>query len=311
MPTLLLRTLLPPNEIATLYQEFPGYRILSDDVSHHAITSNDWSRVEVLYGAHLTAKELDMATHLRWIHVPQPSEEQLCMREIREKRTILVTVSSEESVVQVGEFFLASTLSYYKRCCHWSDYQNMSWKSSIQSLSKKKLLQIGLGKAGTEIARVAKEFGMDVWGVQERASFHPYCKHVFAFSDLPTLLPDCELISAVLRRKQYQPGFFTRELLNRCHEGAFLLSIGPASLFDLGALSELVEQRRFGRLIMDTPLKDTVPQESFLWKAKEVSITPDIAYRPSEGPRNPFAVFNYNLRQYNAENYVAMKNKIV
>ena len=62
------------------------------------------------------------------------------------------------------------------------------------TLQNKVLLQVGLNRIGTEVARRARQMDMQVWGMQELRGFHPYCQKTFSLKEAHAVLPQADVV---------------------------------------------------------------------------------------------------------------------
>lgn len=318
MNIILLQGQLTLQEIDLLLKEFPQYLFLSlSEAAYKNMSPEHWARLEVLYGSRLSKEELAMAHQLRWIHCPIPHLNRICMEEIERQGNILVTNTTDENITQIGEFVMAGILAFAKNLFAWKDigrFPNLvwdsKWRDSMWTLQNKVLLQIGLGRAGTEIAKRAREMEMQVWGMQEQKCFHRYSHKTFSIKELHSVLPFADVVSICLTRgKEYQ-NWFQMEELELMKQGSILVVIGSSNLVNEEALAKVAETGKFRGILLDAFYQTPIPPTSPLWIIPNGIITPEVAPRPKTTERQSFKVFLYNLRQYLHSNFKDMKNVI-
>jgi len=318
MNIILLQGQLTLQEIDQLLKEFPQYLFLSlSEAAYKNLSPDHWSRLEVLYGFRLAKEELAIADQLRWIHCPGPYLNRLCMDEIEKQGTILVSHTIDENIPQMGEFAIAAMLAFAKNLFAWKETNQFpalvwdsKWRDSMWTLKNKILLQIGLGKVGTEITRRARELEMRVWGIDQHYSFHPHCHKIFQLSDLRSVLPLADVVSLCLPRGREYHHWFQLEELELMKEDSILLSIGSSTVFDENALVQVAKTGKFRGILLDAFYQMPIPATSPLWKIPNVIITPDVAQRPKSTQRQAFRLFLYNLRQYVHGNFKDMRNLV-
>lgn len=316
--TILLQHNLKSWEIDQLNREFPQYNILvSQDVMGTNLTKEDWSRIEVLYGSRLTADQLSYANLLRWIHSPTLSLKRFCLDEIATQGNILVTTASEENALQVGEFVIGSILTFAKHFLNWQSamrFPNVLWESkwrdSMWSLQKKIMLQIGLGRAGTEITRRAQQLGLQVWGAQAQRTFHPYCHKTISLDKLKGVLPLADVVCICLPRRESQKDLLGTAELNLMKEDSILIVIGAHDVVNAEDLALVAETGKFRGILFDALHRPAIPLKSALWQVPGILITPDVSSRPRSPGRQAFQVFHFNLRQYMHGNFDSMRNRV-
>lgn len=317
--TILLQMSLAPEELNRLRKEFGKYRVLYYQFlplnKEKEKERMDWEGVEILFGNRLTTDHLAQAKDLKWIHNPTPSHNRLCLKEILKQGNIIVTEGIDENFVPIAEFVMAGTLAFSKNLFHWHQLMQTPkqiWDSksrdSMLTLPNHVFLQIGLGQAGTEIAKRAQQQGLKVWGMQQKRSFHPFCEETFTYQDLQNILHKVDIISICLPRNEQRTDLFTIEELLLMKKDAILIIVGAHTVVNEHALVEHAAKLR--GILLDSHPSPPIALESPLWHLPNVIITPDVAARPRERTRQMFQIFHYNLRQYDCGNYKDMRNRI-
>ena len=318
MNVILLQTLLLPHEIDLLLMEFPQFLFLSlTEVSYKNLTPEHWGTIEVIFGPRLTEDELKKARQLHWIHCPTASLNRLCLQEIEKRDQIMISNTLEENSVQTGEFAMGCVLALAKNLFVWKEAQKSpshvwgsKWRDSMLSLPNKIFLQIGLSRPGIEIARQAGHFGMKVWGVEEKASFHPFCRKNFSYESLPDILPRADVISIYVPKNKKFYNQWKKEHLDQMKEGAILLLLGSNEIFTEEDLAAAAQSGKFRGIIVDAPYQSPIAETSPLWNVPGIMITPEVAPRPKSLERTAFRLFLYNLRQYVFGNFKDMRNVV-
>ncbi|MCB1119034.1 MAG: D-2-hydroxyacid dehydrogenase [Chlamydiia bacterium] len=316
MNTALLQYVLSFDEINQLIHEFPQYLFLSfAESSLQSITKEHWPHVEILFSNHITPYELELAKQLRWIHCPTSNLQRLCLKEIEAHENILITSTREENLPQMGELAMSAILAFAKNLFHWKEAKqapivlfNSKWRNNLWTLKGKTLLQVGLEKEGTEIAKKGSEWGLHVIGAERRPTFHPHCKETHSLADLPTLLPEADIVSLCLPRDKTLTNLFGKEEFQKMKNDSILLVIGSNHMIDDQALSEVGQTEKFRGIFIDATFQTPIPPQSPLWTLPNSIITPDIAPRPKKASKLPFHTFIYNMRQYIHGNFADMKN---
>lgn len=318
MNIVLLQHRVTDQEIDQLLKEFPNYLFLPfTEFSYKKMGRSDWEKVEVIFGDRLTPEELQQAGQLRWVHTPTPYLNRLCIKDIEKRGNILITTTSEENISQIGEFVTCGILAMAKNLFQWRDANafpallwDSKWRDSMWTIENRVLLQIGLGKIGTEIARRAQLMGMQVWGVQQNQTFHPFCNKVFTLSELHSVLPAADVVSITLPRDKDKISWIKMNELNLMKEDSMLIIIGSSSVVDEDALVKVAYSQKLRGIMLDAFYQHPIPTTSKLWGAPNVLITPGVAPRPKSIDRQAYRIFRYNLRQYLYGNFKDMRNVI-
>lgn len=318
MNIILIQEQLSTKEMDQLLQEFPHYIFLSlTETGYKTLSPDIWATIEIIYGNRLTAEELALAQQLRWIHSQTPNLNRLCLREIEEQGNILITNTKEENIAQVGEYAMSIILGYAKNLFNWRDTDqhpntvwDSKWRDNMWFLENRTLLQIGLGKVGTEITRRARMFGMKVWGAQTAHTFHPHCLKTFSMNELDNALPNADVVSICLPRNKEYVNWLNESQLEMMKDDAILLILGSHQLINEDALYNVAKTKKFRGIVIDALYQTPIPVTSKLWKIPNILITPEMAYRPKTSEKASFRNFRYNLRQYMHGNFNDMRNLV-
>jgi phosphoglycerate dehydrogenase-like enzyme len=313
MNIVLLQVKLSKKEIQLLFNEFPNFLYLSTK----ELPLQQWPNVEIIFGDRLTAEELNLCPQLRWIHSPNPHLKRICTKEIVEKGTVLITTTKEENLHQIGEYVMGGILAFAKNLFHWQKADqdprfiwDSKWRDSMWTLQNKQLLQVGLGPAGTEIARQARHFGLKITGADQRRSFHPYCHTTHALEELPKLLPEADIVCLSLPITKNFHNWFTMKELELMKEDSILIVIGSGETVNEDDLFAISQTGKLRGVMIDAFYQIPIPPTSPLWKIENIIITPEVSPRPKSEEKLSFQLFRYNLRQYISGNFSDMRNVI-
>lgn len=172
-----------------------------------------------------------------------------------------------------------------QRRAEWdrSAYQNQLLDRArfLGTLEGARVLILGMGSIGLEIARRVATFGARVEGVATTAGTRDgFTTH--AFSSLDSLLPDVDALVMVLPDTPETHGILSRERIALMHHRAWVVNVGRGSAIDEAALIDALEQGRLGGAAIDVTSKEPLPTDSKLWMLENVVLTPHIG---GGGPR--------------------------
>ena len=319
MDTVLLLSKLHTNEIDLLLKEFPQLLFLTvNEAAYRKPQKNQWQDVKIIYGDILSEVDLPSLPSLDWLHTTCSRLDQVDLNAICKKGTITVTKTPDENIDQTSEFVIGAILLFAKNFIHWSEsdqfpslLKESKWGDSMWTLKRKTLLQIGLGKIGTEIARRSKEFGINVLGMDEIKTFHPYCKKTFTFKDLHAILPSADIVSLALPFKEKFEGIFGEADIAHMKTDSILSVIGSHTVLDAEALLKFDQANKFRGILIDTYAETPIPVSSPLWRLKQKIITLEASQLPKSQEKEAFKLFLYNLRQYVHGNFKDFRGRIV
>ena len=160
---------------------------------------------------------------------------------------------------------------------------------------------IGLGSAGTEVARRAAAFGMDVIATKNRDSDKPpFVSQVWKpdrFHDL-LALSDIVVICAPLTHQTQ--GLFDLAAFHQMRRHALLINIARGQIVQEDALLQALEENLIGGAGLDVFTTEPLPDDSPLWAMKNVVLTSHMAGRSSLHLDRVIDLLCTNLERYSS-----------
>lgn len=157
---------------------------------------------------------------------------------------------------------------------------NGSWQTTIGTdIYGKQLGIIGLGKIGTDVARVGKAFGMEVaaWSenlTEERAS----AAGVRLASSKDELLKTSDYVSIHLVLSERTKGIIGAHDLQLMKPSAYLINTSRAPIVDQAALIDALQNRSIAGAGLDVYEIEPLPESSPFRSLPNVLATPHIGY---------------------------------
>lgn len=151
------------------------------------------------------------------------------------------------------------------------------------SLADRRVLLVGVGGIGHEIARRLAPFEVEVTRVGSTARRDEHGE-VFASADLVKLAPDHDVLVTVLPLNAATHQLIGTEVLAALPDGALVVNVGRGAVVDTDALSAEVVSGRL-HCALDVVEPEPLPANHPLWAAPNSLITPHIggntsAFRP-------------------------------
>ena len=316
MNVILFRYTVSTEEIDKFHEEFPNFQVYFEgDSPEEKLSEKQWGKVAIIYGKSLSSHELSMAHQLRWVHSPSPYLDLLCFKEIQERGNIIITNTKEENISQICEFIVGVIYYFAKQIFYWNKKEGKTLSrsevcSKILHLKGLTFLQVGLGYIGSAVAKWAYTMGMNVLGVEDRETFHPFCNKTFSKKQLHSILPTADIVSIALPRGLQHDQWFKDLDLELLKEGAILSIRGGGDFFDVAALSEVVDSKKMRGVLLDLDKPSLDLENSLLGKKDNVLITPNIGHYPKVLEGKSFKIFRRNLRNLLHGNLTEMINHV-
>lgn len=177
--------------------------------------------------------------------------------------------------VPMAEFALCGVLQLYKRAAAFREsQQERKWEKrrDLLELFGKTILIIGCGSVGTECAKRFAAFGCRVIGANTDGRENAACARTVSMAELDEVLPLADVVALTLPLTSETRHLMNARRFSLCKDGAVLVNIARGEIVDTAAL--LDELGRLGGAVLDVFEEEPLPNDSPLWDAENVIITP-------------------------------------
>ena len=157
------------------------------------------------------------------------------------------------------------------------------WQTTIGLELKGKMLGlIGLGKIGTQVAKVAKAFGMQVCAWSENLNL----SHANEIGVLPMskedLLKNSDIVSIHLVLGERYKNLITKKELSMMKKTAFLINTSRGPIINENDLVEILKDEKIAGAGLDVFNKEPLPQDHKLRFLPNALLLPHIGYVTAE-----------------------------
>jgi phosphoglycerate dehydrogenase-like enzyme len=298
---------IPAGQIARLRAALPEHDVRY--ATTPAARAEGLRECDCLFTWILGADELAQAPRLRWVHSSAVAVGTLCLPALAE-RGIVVTNSRGIQATPIAEHVLALMLAMTRRLplalarqqeARWSQHE-FDGPMRPLTLRGQCLGVVGLGSIGSEVARLAAAFGMDVVAVR-RDPTQPVpagVRAVWGAADLDRLLAVAHVVVLATPLTGDTTALFDAARLSRMRPGARLVNIARGPLIDGAALAEALRSGHLAGAALDVVEHEPLPVDDPLWAAPNLIITPHTSgYRPDHWD-DVVALFVENVRRSDA-----------
>ncbi len=217
-----------------------------------------------------------------------------------ESRGIKVMNTPEASSVAVAELAMALMLAVPNKLieAHNSMKEGKWLKKDIKrtELYQKTLGLLGVGRIGTEVAKRAKAFEMEIIAYDPFVKEHPFAKMV----TLEQLLKESDYISIHTPLTDETRGMINAQMFAKMKDGVIIINTGRAKVFDDAALFEALKSGKVGYYATDVWPSDPPPENYPLISMPNVLMAPHIGASSKEnllriGDRIVEIISNYKI----------------
>ncbi len=202
------------------------------------------------------------------------------------ERGILVTGTSGASA-STAELTIALMLAAMRRIPYAdAELRAGRWSQFVgRELAGKRLGIVGLGRIGSQVARVCVAMGMDVRGWSPTLTEERAIAVGAINQDLETLLAVSDVVAVHLRLTPTSRGILTREKLALMKPSALFVNTARAALVDEDALVEMLREGRLWGAALDVFSEEPLPLEHPLLRLPNVVLTPHVGWVAEESYR--------------------------
>ena len=205
------------------------------------------------------------------------------------RRGIIVMNTPQANTTATCEHTLAMMLSLARNIPQAdASVRKLEWTRSKfmgTQLSGKTLGVIGLGRIGTQVAKRAQAFGMEV------IAFDPYVSEEMArankvvLKSLDEVLAESDFVTLHSSLTQGSRGLLDAENIAKMKTGARVINVARGALIDATALHEALTSGKLGGAAIDV-FEEEPPGDHPLFKLSNVVVTPHLGASTQEAQRD-------------------------
>jgi phosphoglycerate dehydrogenase-like enzyme len=297
---------LPPQTTVTsawanrLRADFPALTVhLASDLSQAALVIQ---HVDAVFGT-LSLELLSQTRRLRWLQAPQAAPPAGFYYPELIAHPVVVTNFREIYNDHLGAHVMALVLAFargfhtYIPLQFARKWQPLPLDTGVIHLPEATALVVGVGGVGSEIARLAKAFGMHIIGIDARRTDKPTGVDELYHADrLDEHLHRAHFVILTIPHTPKTAGIMNRSRFERMKQGAFFINVGRGKTT---ILADLVNSLRSGHLAgagLDVFEEEPLPADHALWTMPGVLLTPHVAgYGPHLDERR-YEILAHNCR---------------
>lgn len=214
------------------------------------------------------------------------------------RRDYLLTGVKDVFGPQMSEYVLGYLLARELRIVERRERQQArEWYETFSgTLQGKRLGVMGTGSIGSDIAKTAQCFGLEVTGLSRSGTAVEPFDAVLPVGRLHEFLESLDYLVSVLPKTPETNRLLNAESLAKLPRHAYFINVGRGNVIDEAALIEALSEGRLGGATLDVFDEEPVPADSPLWDTPNLSITAHVA--AVSHPRLIAPIFVANYRRY-------------
>ncbi len=289
--------------------------------THTDIKLETWQRAQILYTGSVFPPP-DNLPNVEWVQSHFSGVDLVLQQpDIQKNPDIQITSMRGIHATSIAEYVLAFLLMFGQRLPGMMTAQrNKDWEPDRYEKYRPLELRgatvgiVGYGAVGREIARLVKQFGGYILA-SKRDPRHPQARDHFRiegtgdpegqFFDrlyppqaLATMVRDCDFVVVTVPYTEQTAGLYDRHIFEAMKPGSYLINVGRGGVVDEAALYEALSEGHLAGAAFDVFEQEPLPEDSRLWSAPNLFITPHLAGNAPDYNIKAARVFEENLRRY-------------
>lgn len=202
---------------------------------------------------------------------------------------------------QVDRYARASRDGEWSRCpdfCYWD--------KPLIELAGKTIGIVGLGHIGMKVARIARDFGMDVFALTSKAATE--LPEGIQKTTLEGLLGVCDIISLHCPLTDSTREIINAESLSKMRKGTILVNTGRGPLVNEHDVAEALHTGQLGAYCADVMCSEPPSFDNPLFREPNAFITPHVAWATVEARLRLMDIAENNIKEFLSGNPVNVVN---
>lgn len=253
----------------------------------------------------LTKDIIDAAPCIKWIGILATGTEIVDIK-AASKKGVTVSNVADYSTAAVGEMVFALLFELCRRVgAHsdavmkgeWTASQSFSfWKYPQSEIYGKTMGIVGLGSIGRRVAALAQAFGMNVIA---HSKSRPLAESkTLKYAELKELYKTADVISLHCPLNEQTQGMIDSDAVSIMKRGAVLINTARGALVDEQAVADALESGKIAGAAFDVVSKEPITENNPLLKAKNMIITPHIAWASRQSRQRLIDMAASNLKAF-------------
>jgi phosphoglycerate dehydrogenase-like enzyme len=264
---------------------------------------------EVYFGFGITRPLFFAAKRLRWVHSAAAGVRGALFPEMLES-PVLLTNSAGIHAIPIAETAVGGLLYLLRgldmaveqqRESRWDKTRFVADDSVLRELGDCRVLIIGTGGIGSEVARRVAAFGAHCVGIRRhpRRGAPAGFERAVGPESLDDELAEADVVVLAAPLTTETSGALNAARINRLRKGAIVVNVARGALLDEDALAVAVAAGRIRGAVLDVFRDEPLAAESPLWQLRSVLVTPHVSpVSPGRFWPRQLELFLDNWRRY-------------
>ena len=238
--------------------------------------------------------------------------------EAASRRGIFVSNIPSYSTDSVAQMTFAHILNMVNRVEHYADLNRRGrwssnpdfcyWDTPLMEISGKTIGILGLGSIGSKVARIAHDFGMDVYAFTSKSATE--LPSGIQKTTIDGLLSVSDILTLHCPLNEQTRELINKETLKKMKHGALLVNTGRGQLVNEQDVADALKSGQLGGYGADVMCAEPPSADNPLFAQPNAFITPHVAWATIDARKRLMDILVENLQSYFGGNPQNIVNKI-
>ena len=194
---------------------------------------------------------------------------------------------------------LSRGLPWYMDAQRRRVWEKNARKSPYIYLAEATALINGVGGIGHETARICRDLGMEIIGIEPRPEHElPYVE-LHTPDELDAMLPRADFVISTVPHTLETEGTFNAERFKLMKSSAYFINVGRGKVCRIDDLADAIESGEIAGCGLDVFEHEPLPSDHKLWGLPNVLMTPHVSLSGAENiPDRRFQIILDNTRRF-------------
>lgn len=300
-PIIYLYEQLKEEQVETIRQQTPDYLVIDATRESGAINEDD---IEIMLGwnQELGKRLLDSETsRLKWVQSISAGVDMYDLDRFTEKDIVLSNASGIHSI-SIAEHVLGVLLSQFRGIR--TSIQNQTAKewprknSMYRQLSGQKMLIVGTGHIGQQLAVFAQGLGIQTYGVNTSGHATDGFIECYSHKNMSRIINEMSIVVNILPLTDDTFQLYNERMFSAMKPGTVFVNVGRGPSVSTNDLIQALNTGQLSFAALDVFEEEPLPETSPLWTMENVLITPHISGLTPEFKTKLMTIFQQNLTQF-------------
>ncbi|MTD38446.1 hydroxyacid dehydrogenase [Erwinia sp. CPCC 100877] len=311
-PIIYLYEPLKAEQIDKIKQTAENYTVVT---SKEELSSININAIEIMLGWGKALGQQLLASpdsQLKWVQTISAGVDTLDLEQFAKKGILLSNASGIHSI-SIAEHVLGVLLTEYRAIRKSIVKQEHKYWSrddlSYQQLSGQKLLIVGTGHIGQQLAAFTQGLGIQTYGVN--TSGHATAGFIECYSqkNMKRIINEMDIVVNILPLTDQTYQLYDEQMFQAMKPGTVFVNVGRGPSVNTADLTAALKNGQLRFAALDVFEEEPLPQDSELWAMENVLITPHISGLTPHFKSKLSAIFLQNLTSYLTDRTLA-KNAV-